>query len=187
MQLKTLLLITLIAAWAVLNTWTYVYYVNGNGFDPALLNPILALASLVFGTTVILAIGFARGFDRTSWRWNVGPFAIAILGIAFWQGMSFVLAGLLLLGGTKLCTFLLREDHESKNKWHFFAVNTALSGALMPFLGWWLEGTSEGPISFMFPFVPTVGAFALAYWAAWRPDGYSLDDLLAHRIKLRMS
>ncbi|HWU24689.1 MAG TPA: hypothetical protein VN086_02960 [Candidatus Paceibacterota bacterium] len=188
MKFKTILLITLIAVWAVLNTGTYIYYVNGTGFDPKVLNPILTLTSLAFGSAVILTIGFARGFDRTAWRWNVGPFAIAILGSAFWQGMPLILGGILLLIATRVCTSLLREDSEPKNKWHFIAVNTALSGALMPYLGWWLEGTSEGPISFMLPFVPTVGAFALAYWGATRPYGYSLnDDLLGHRTKLRMS
>lgn len=185
------LLITLIAAWAVLNTGTYVYYVNGNGSDPAVMNPILALASLVIGTVVILAIGVARGFDRTAWRWNVGPFAIAILGIAFWQGMSFILAGVVLGIGTWVCVSLLKEDHEPTTAWQMFAVNTALSGALIPFLGWWLEGVLgrwlgiafEGPVSFLFPFLPAIGAFALAYWGAWRPDGYTLDDLLGHRTK----
>lgn len=187
MKFKTILLITLIAAWAVLNTGTYIYYVNGTGFDPTLLNPILALASLVFGTTVIMAIGFARGFDRTAWRWNVGPFAIAILGIAFWQGTSFILGGLLLFIGTWVCTSLLREDCEPKNKWHFIAVNTALSGALIPFFLWWLEGPSEELVSFLFPLLTMVGAFVLAYWAASRPDGYLLNQLLDRSTKAGMS
>lgn len=175
MKYKSLQLIWIIAAWAVLNAGAYAAGVLGFQLDATTANTAESIASVLLSVLMTVLLWRTRRSDPAFRELMAAPILIATLGILSWYPVSLGL----IAAGALLASFIAgsfvenRIDLERKG-----AVFIALLGAMLPIWWWGSEEQMDGVDSLWFwmPVAAAGAVFAVAGVFAMNPFGYGPPD-----------